>query len=51
MHVIFKVCENLQVLDYGKSIAYGTAEETRRDKKVIDAYLGTHGAEQVADTE
>jgi len=51
MHVIFKVCEDLQVLDYGKSIAFGTADEVRKDKKVIEAYLGTHGAEEVAETD
>lgn len=44
MRIIFRVCERIQVLDYGKSIAVGTPEEIRTDKRVVTAYLGVKGA-------
>ena len=40
MRIIFRICERIQVLDYGKSIAVGTPEEIRTNKAVIAAYLG-----------
>jgi branched-chain amino acid transport system ATP-binding protein len=45
MRIIFRVCERIQVLDYGKSIAVGTPDEIRRNKQVIAAYLGQRGAQ------
>ena len=45
MRIIFRVCERIQVLDYGKSIAVGTPEEIRTDRRVVAAYLGAKGAE------
>jgi branched-chain amino acid transport system ATP-binding protein len=45
MRIIFRVCEQIQVLDYGKSIAVGTPEEIRTDRRVVAAYLGAKGAE------
>ena len=32
MRIIFRVCERIQVLDYGKTIAVGTPEEIRTDQ-------------------
>jgi branched-chain amino acid transport system ATP-binding protein len=41
MGLVFSVCDRVVVLDFGKVIAYGSAEEVRRDRKVAEAYLGT----------
>jgi branched-chain amino acid transport system ATP-binding protein len=45
MRIIFRVCEHIQVLDMGRTIAVGLPEEIRMDKAVVAAYLGQKGAE------
>jgi branched-chain amino acid transport system ATP-binding protein len=49
MRIIFSICESIQVLDFGKTLAIGEAEEVRRDEAVVAAYLGTAGSKKRAE--
>jgi branched-chain amino acid transport system ATP-binding protein len=43
MHVVMNLCDRLQVLSYGKTIASGDPEAIRNNPLVIEAYLGRSG--------
>jgi branched-chain amino acid transport system ATP-binding protein len=38
--LVMAVCDEIHVLDVGRVLAVGTAEEIRNDVRVHDAYLG-----------
>jgi branched-chain amino acid transport system ATP-binding protein len=44
MRLVMGVSDQVLVLDYGRKLAEGAAEEVRRDPRVIEAYLGSPAA-------
>ena len=48
MKLVMRISNRLHVLDYGRTLTEGNAEEVRSNPEVIRAYLGTHGAEEAA---
>ncbi len=40
MKLVMKICDSITVLDFGVTIAEGTAEEVRSNCRVVEAYLG-----------
>jgi len=40
MPLVMRLCERLQVLNYGQIIAEGSPEQVRADPRVVESYLG-----------
>ena len=49
MNLVMGICEGICVLNYGRIIAKGTAEEIQRNPVVIEAYLGKHENRETAE--
>lgn len=48
MKMVMRISDRVHVLEFGRTLAEGTAEEVRTHPKVIEAYLGTHGSKEAA---
>ena len=44
MGLVLNVCDRVRVLDFGETIADGAPDQIREDARVLEAYLGSHGA-------
>jgi len=40
MRVVMNLCQKIQVLDFGETIAHGTPQEIQGNPRVVEAYLG-----------
>jgi branched-chain amino acid transport system ATP-binding protein len=49
MRMVMKISNRIHVLDQGRTLAQGTAQEVRTNPAVIAAYLGAHASGEVAD--
>ncbi|MDB1192096.1 ABC transporter ATP-binding protein, partial [Bifidobacterium breve] len=47
MSLVMSVCQRIQVLDYGRTIASGTPEQIANNPQVISAYLGSDSNDDV----
>ena len=46
MRLVMEVSDHILVLDYGRRLAEGSADEVRNDPKVIEAYLGSGAGQE-----
>jgi branched-chain amino acid transport system ATP-binding protein len=49
MRLVMNISDRIHVLANGRTLAEGTAAEVRADAAVIEAYLGSRGAQEAAD--
>ena len=49
MHLVMAISDHILVLDYGRKLTEGTAQQVRTDPEVIAAYLGAEGAKHAED--
>ena len=47
MSVVMRISDHVVVLDYGRKISDGTAEQVRNDPNVVRAYLGEEEGEEI----
>jgi len=48
MRLVMGVSDHILVLDYGRKLSEGSAEQVRNDPRVIEAYLGAAGQSEAA---
>jgi branched-chain amino acid transport system ATP-binding protein len=48
MKLVMKISNRILVLERGRPLAEGTPREVRDNPKVLEAYLGRHGAQEAA---
>jgi branched-chain amino acid transport system ATP-binding protein len=49
MKLVMKISNRIHVLDQGRTLAQGTAQEVRTNPAVVAAYLGAHAGGEVVD--
>ena len=51
MSLVMNICQRIQVLDYGRTIAAGTPDEIANNPQVISAYLGSDDEDDESEEE